>query len=65
MHSDTDQAIIIPFPDPVLERSIDQLEQVAGDELISTVIGADVQPTIDDFWLDELADGLRDRKSVV
>src|SRR5690554_5919309 len=58
MHSDTDQAIIIPFPDPVLERSIDQLEQVAGDELISTVTGADVQPAIDDFWLDELADGL-------
>ena len=45
-------------PDPVLERSIDQLEQVAGDELISTVTGADVQPAIDDFWLDELADGL-------
>lgn len=58
MHSDTDQATIIPFPDPVLERSIDQLEQVAGDELISTVTGADVQPAIDDFWLDELADGL-------
>jgi len=58
MHSDTDQAIIIPFPDPVLERAADQLEQVAGDELISTVTGADVQPTIDDFWLDELADRL-------
>lgn len=58
MHSDTDQAIIIPFPDPVLGRSIDQLEQVGGDELISTVTGADVQPAIDDFWLDELADGL-------
>lgn len=58
MHSDTDQAIIIPFPDPVLERAADQLEQVAGDELISTVTGADVQPAIDDFWLDELADGL-------
>ncbi len=58
MHSDTDQAIIIPFPDPVLERSIDQLEQVAGDELISTVTGADVQPAIDDCWLGELADGL-------
>lgn len=58
MHSDTDQAIIIPFPDPVLERASDQLEQVAGDELISTVTGADVQPAIDDFWLDELADGL-------
>ena len=40
------------------QRSIDQLEQVAGDELISTVTGADVQPAIDDFWLDELADGL-------
>lgn len=58
MHSDTDQAIIIPFPDPVLERSIDQLEQVAGDELIGTVNGADVQPAIDELWLDELADGL-------
>ena len=58
MHSDTDQAIIIPFPDPVLERAAGQLEQVAGDELISTVTGADVQPAIDDFWLDELADGL-------
>lgn len=58
MHSDTDQAIIIPFPDPVLERAADQLEQVAGDELIGTVTGADVQPAIDDFWLDELADGL-------
>ena len=58
MHSDTDQAIIISFPDPVLERAADQLEQVAGDELISTVTGADVQPAIDDFWLDELADGL-------
>ena len=58
MHSDADQAIIIPFPDPVLERAADQLEQVAGDELMSTVTGADVQPAIDDFWLDELADGL-------
>lgn len=58
MHSDSDQAIIIPFPDPVLERAADQLEQVAGDELISTVTGADVQPAVDDFWLDELADGL-------
>lgn len=58
MHSDTDLAIIIPFPDPVLERASDQLEQVAGDELISTVTGADVQPAIDGFWLDELADGL-------
>jgi len=58
MHADTDQAIIIPFPDPVLERSVDQLEQVAGDESVGTVSDSDVQPAIDDQWLDELADGL-------
>jgi|SRR5690554_174693 len=58
MTSKTDKALVVPFPDPLLERSQRPLEQVAGDELVGVVTAAGGVPVIEDEWLDELADGL-------
>lgn len=58
MNKKNPYTVVVPMPEPRLQRDAQLLDKVAGEE--PTVFEGGVQdgPGLDELWLDELADGL-------